>query len=286
MKYKKKSTKFIALSLISALVMSVLPGVFSVKYAKADPNTTLYFSPSSTSVTAGSDFTMTALVDTGTNALTEVDVIITYDESLFSLTSIACSDTFPTEVANVIPSPQDGTASVACGKLSGDPVTSSAATVATFSFSALTTTVTDSAIGFDESSLAADDVEEGNMITTRTGATVTITAASTSNNDDNDSHNEKKKKTPKRYISQSKKSIKRGATLTQRGKKFSKKSPVWLYFSKPGGGYYAPMKIVSSSKGTFLLKYVVTKPKGTYSWYAVDMKTGKKSKTKTYKVKL
>lgn len=94
-----------------------------------------------------------------------------------------------------------------------------------------------------------------------------------------------KKKTPKRYISQSKKKIARGKLLTQRGKKFSKKSPVLLYFSRPGGGYYPPTRIMTDSKGAFILRYQVFKPVGNYSWYAFDVKTGKASKVKYYKVK-
>ncbi|EKE25737.1 MAG: FHA protein, partial [uncultured bacterium] len=103
--------------------------------------------------------------------------------------------------------------------------------------------------------------------------------------DKDDSDDDKKKKTKPRSISNSKKSIARGATLTQRGKKFSKNNYVLLYFSRFQGGYYAPQKIKTSSTGAFTIKYVVSKPKGKYGWYAVDVKTGKKSKTITYKVK-
>lgn len=114
---------------------------------------------------------------------------------------------------------------------------------------------------------------------------VATSAVSGENSSSSSSHKNKKKSTPKRYISQSKKSISRGATLVQRGKKFTKNGAVLLYFSKPGGGYYAPMKIKADKTGKFSVKYVVTKPKGSYSWYAFDVKTNKKSKIKTYKVK-
>ncbi len=99
------------------------------------------------------------------------------------------------------------------------------------------------------------------------------------------SDDDEKKKTPSRYISQSKKKVARGAAVTQRGKKFSKNDFVNLYFSKIGGGYYAPMKIKTSKKGAFTIKYIANKPKGNYSWYAIDIKTGKKSKTKFYSIK-
>lgn len=100
-----------------------------------------------------------------------------------------------------------------------------------------------------------------------------------------ESHKDEKKKTPSRYVSNSKKKVARGATLIQRGKKFSKNNFVLIYFSKFGGGYYPPQKIKTSASGSFMIKYKVNKPKGRYGWYVVDMKTGKKSKTTYYTVK-
>ncbi|NTW27110.1 MAG: hypothetical protein HGA36_02180 [Candidatus Moranbacteria bacterium] len=108
----------------------------------------------------------------------------------------------------------------------------------------------------------------------------------TSNNDDDDSsHKSKKEVTKPRTIKNSKKSVKIGQILTQRGKKFSKNTFVNLYFSKFGGTYYAPVKIKTSSTGSFMLTYKVNKQRGTYSWYAVDTKTGKSSRKIYYKVK-
>mgnify|MGYP003813182123 CR=1 FL=1 len=94
----------------------------------------------------------------------------------------------------------------------------------------------------------------------------------------------KEVKKEKRKIYNSQKKIRQGETLVQRGKRFSKNSTVLLYFSKYGGGYYAPMSVKTSKSGTFSVSYRINKPKGTYKWYAVDTKTGKKSKTKTYRV--
>lgn len=98
-------------------------------------------------------------------------------------------------------------------------------------------------------------------------------------------HSSKKKSTAARTITNSKKTVTRGVILTQRGKKFSKNAIVALYFTKPGGGYYAPQNVKTSSTGAFMLKYRVTKPKGSYGWYALDTKTGKKSKIRYYTVK-
>lgn len=102
----------------------------------------------------------------------------------------------------------------------------------------------------------------------------------------NSSHHSHEKKTTKpRTITNSKSTIKFGQTLIQRGKKFSKKSPVLLYFSKPNGTYYPPQRILSDKSGNFLITFKNFKPKGIYSWYAVDAKTGKRSKVVKYRVK-
>lgn len=114
---------------------------------------------------------------------------------------------------------------------------------------------------------------------------VNPTVASSSSSSSHHHKSDKKKKTPKRYVSNSKKKIARGKVLIQRGKKFSKNNYVLLYFSKFGGGYYAPQKIKTSSTGAFTLSYMVNKPIGNYNWYAVDVATGKRSKTTSYKVK-
>lgn len=96
----------------------------------------------------------------------------------------------------------------------------------------------------------------------------------------------KKKKSSGMYkVFNSKSSVTRGAVLIQRGSKFSKNSLVNLYFSKPGGGYYAPSRVKTSAAGAFSISYKANKPPGYYSWYAVDLATGKKSKTASYRVK-
>jgi len=97
---------------------------------------------------------------------------------------------------------------------------------------------------------------------------------------------EKKKEVIKpRTITQSKKTVKNGSTFVQRGKKFSKNTVVKLYFSKYGGGYYEPMEIKTTKSGSFSVSYKANKQKGTYKWYAVDSKTGKKSRTLIYHIK-
>ncbi|NTW14144.1 MAG: hypothetical protein HGA31_03885 [Candidatus Moranbacteria bacterium] len=100
-----------------------------------------------------------------------------------------------------------------------------------------------------------------------------------------DDDGDKKKNVTKREVSQSVKNVSRGDVLIQRGKHFSKNSGVVLYFGKPGGGYYPPVMIRTDADGRFAVSYNVRKPVGSYRWYAIDLKTGWKSKTLTYKVK-
>jgi len=99
------------------------------------------------------------------------------------------------------------------------------------------------------------------------------------------SSSKKSSSTSPRTVSVSKKSVKIGEVLIQRGKKFSKNSFVLLYFQKAGGGYYAPQKVKTSATGGFVVTYKVNKAKGKYGWYVFDIKANKKSKTSYYTVK-
>ncbi len=92
-------------------------------------------------------------------------------------------------------------------------------------------------------------------------------------------------KSKKIKIKNSSKNVKYGDVLIQSGKHFSKNGDVLLYFSKSGGGYYAPQLVRTDKEGNFSVSYKVTKGRGTYTWYAVDKKTNKKTKTISYEVK-
>jgi subtilisin family serine protease len=92
-------------------------------------------------------------------------------------------------------------------------------------------------------------------------------------------------KSVSREIKNSAGKLQRGQILIQSGKKFSKNSLVLAYFSKPGGGYYAPRTIRTDGKGNFAVSYQIWKPAGTYSWFVKDTATGKTSKAISYQVK-
>jgi len=98
---------------------------------------------------------------------------------------------------------------------------------------------------------------------------------------------EKKKKAekPKRTLKQSTSAVARWNTLTQSGKRFAKNSQVKLYFQKPNSSlYFSPLLVNTNSKGEFSISYKVTKPAGKYSWYAVEVRSGRKSPKRTYTV--
>lgn len=88
-----------------------------------------------------------------------------------------------------------------------------------------------------------------------------------------------------RSIKNSQSTVFKGDILVQSGKRFSKNSQIKLYFSKPNGGWFNPMLVMTDKNGNFQTTYKVNKPAGKYSWYAVELKTGKKSKTINYTVK-
>lgn len=78
--------------------------------------------------------------------------------------------------------------------------------------------------------------------------------------------------------------IKKGV-LIQTGKKFSKNNLVQIFSNKNGGAYYISATIKSNKKGVFSAASTGIKPAGKYCWYALDVKSGKKSKTSCYTVK-
>lgn len=357
----------------------------STPRARAAADTTLYFNPASTTQTVGDDFNLVATINPGVNAVSAVELHVTYDQTKLRLDSVTASATFSLSLATAVINNTNGTASIAMGVPLANPSVTTTTPVATFAFHALAT-ATNSPVAFTTASLASADGESSNAIVTRTSALVTIAASGSdttapvrsagspsgalaagttsttvslttdeyavckygtvtgvayasmgstftttagtshsftasgltnggsytyavrcqdgSNNANTDDysisftvaaassgdggdgdHHKKKKKVAPRTITNSVKSVSRGGSLIQRGKKFSQNSIVKLYFSKPNGQYYPPMLVKTNGSGAFMLKYRVTKPAGKYSWYVVDTKTGRQSKVINYTVK-
>lgn len=109
----------------------------------------------------------------------------------------------------------------------------------------------------------------------------TPTTPSTTSNDSDD--HKKKEEAPKRVIKNSSRFVARGSIMVQSGKAFSKNATLSLYYTNKNGVYTTkPVILKSNSKGAFSTAFKVTKPAGTYKWYVVDGRSGRKSKVKTY----
>lgn len=78
-----------------------------------------------------------------------------------------------------------------------------------------------------------------------------------------------------------------GTVFTQWGTGFTPKSTATLYFPKYDGVNNSSMKISIDAIGHFEIPYKSgsNKRRGSYSWYAIDGPTGKKSNTVTYVIK-
>lgn len=96
----------------------------------------------------------------------------------------------------------------------------------------------------------------------------------------------KKCELPSRIIKTSPSKVKRGGVVVESGKRFSKNNEVAVYFEKSMGTYYPPRIFKTNSSGKFSISYKIpyNKAFGKYKWYAVDKKTGKKSKVSSFTV--
>ncbi|MDD5084316.1 MAG: cohesin domain-containing protein [Candidatus Moranbacteria bacterium] len=143
--------------------------------ADAAAASTLLFNPATTSVGVDQQFTLEAKVNPGTNAVSGVDMRVTYDQTKFRLDSITPSSTFSLELQAASINNTTGNASIALGVPFGTPSVTTTSTVATLSFHSLAST-TNSSIAFTTSSLVSADGESGNALATRTPASVTVDA--------------------------------------------------------------------------------------------------------------
>ena len=143
---------------------------------EAAPASTLYFNPASTTTTAGSTFNLAATINPGSNAVSAVELHVTFDQTKLRLDSITAGASFSLELMAANINNTNGTAAIALGVPLGSPSMTTTSTVATFAFTALST-ATNSPVAFATTSIAAADGESGNVITTRTSGTVTVNAA-------------------------------------------------------------------------------------------------------------
>jgi cell division septal protein FtsQ len=78
--------------------LSLLPGV-GLNQTQAAANSTLLFNPASVSVAGNQQFTLDARINPGTNAVSAVELRVTFDQTKFRLDSIAASSIFSLELA-------------------------------------------------------------------------------------------------------------------------------------------------------------------------------------------
>ena len=92
------------------------------------------------------------------------------------------------------------------------------------------------------------------------------------------------KKVPKTSIRVSGIKFNANGSIIFRGRGFSKNGEVGVYFSNQFGKFGAPVKVGTDKFGNFKLSHNVGWTKGAFSWYAVNLRTGKTSRTINYSV--
>lgn len=176
MKIPKKWFNVILTILLLASVIAIFNKISS---RAATSDAILFFSPSSRSVSAGSDFALVARIDPGSNTsigINAVQLDVTFDPARLQLDSIQKSDTFGTVFRSALINNSAGTASIVLITPSQPDITSTA-DVATFNFHAQS--AGSSSVSFATSSDAAVNDDKGTLVVgTRTAAAVTVTTSS------------------------------------------------------------------------------------------------------------
>lgn len=166
--------------LTKSLVGAIFFGVFSGQpvATQAAPASSLFFAPSTASISVGQQFTLDARINPATNAVSAVELRVTFDRTKVRLDSIVPSAVFPLEIFPASINNTDGTASIVLGVPFADPSVIATSSVALFSFTSLSAGV-GSSVAFTIASIAVADGEAGNVIVTRMPATVTVLAPDT-----------------------------------------------------------------------------------------------------------
>lgn len=94
MKMKQLNNYLPPLVAVFLLVIGVVAGIALVQKPQefreqAAPSTTLFVSPNTQSVPTGSDITVSVLMNTGSNQVAGMDIVLTYDPSILEVVSIS-----------------------------------------------------------------------------------------------------------------------------------------------------------------------------------------------------
>lgn len=180
-KNTKLSSKIIAVLSILSLGLISSTYLFTPKTSAA-PNSTIYIDPASYSANIGDSFNVDVTINPGTNQVSAVELHITFDHTVLNLDSVTASSAFSTVLQAAAIDNSAGTASVILGvPLSGPNVTTTS-DVATLTFHGIAAG-TNSLVTIANTTQAAADGETGDVITSRTGAQITVAAQTYGNAD-------------------------------------------------------------------------------------------------------
>ncbi len=188
-KSKKVSPKNIGIVLMILVFLgaSIFLGVYLVQQRtnvtqRAAPATSMYLTPSSQTKAAGSNFTFSVSIDTGTNSVTGVDTRITFDPTVMTVVSLQPGSGV-TNLNQTITNTYDnaaGTISYAIFTLDGSKAVQGAAIEvlkvnATVKAGAAAGTYN---IAFDPASAASASQEGQNVLVSKSQGTLVVSAAS------------------------------------------------------------------------------------------------------------
>lgn len=166
---------FLPLLILTFLLGVVLTAVQEPQELRrrAAPATTLSFSPSSVSVRPGDTFALAVRVDTGDNTISAADIRLSFDQTKLAAEEMVASDFLP--VVLVAGSTSPGKATIVLGSQPTSPKKGSG-TLATVKFRATALPTTNTTVNFADGTQVAGLGEQGNVLTGKTLATVTITS--------------------------------------------------------------------------------------------------------------
>lgn len=164
-----------AILLITAPVIVYFVGNQQDIRSRAAPATTLSFSPSTISAAVDSQFTLNVAINTGTNSVTAVKLVITFDSTKLEATSITNGEFAPKITASGVVS--SGTASITVAADSTVNPIKGTGTIAVLRMKGKAGTTTPVTVKFDASSFASGLSESTNVLTTTGVASVSITGS-------------------------------------------------------------------------------------------------------------
>lgn len=145
--------------------------------SRAAPATTLSFNPTTITKPVDEQFTVNVDINTGTNSVTAIKVVVTFDSTKLEATSITNGALAPKITASGTVAA--GTASITVAASSTTAPIQGTGTVAIIRFKGKTATTTPVQLKFDTATFASGLAESTNVITTMGTATVIISGTTT-----------------------------------------------------------------------------------------------------------